>query len=290
MVSPERSQAEQLVIPPDASREVLKHALEMLVKGGDVPAEKVNTAIQISSIIHARAIAASEIKLSVEQAELLTKMEVQYPAMQAAFDKFHISTKGMPEWEQVKKGLTPQVLEKALLLKEPALLLVPPTPRKSKVKAINKHPVQGQEYDISTCELKNDDLWNGGRSKTEHAWRVCIADGVQDVAQDPEIYDGIRTNYDMSKASVKKLEDQGLDMVNDADVYLCLLMRSLVEGKPIDTKTYTVLNGKNLKESDLIALGRWEHVRAALSSDFPDVSSLALRLRGLVEVHYAQAA
>jgi hypothetical protein len=227
---------------------------------------------------------APESELSVEQAELLEKLEADYPKMRATLEYYEISTKGMPTWEQVKKGLTPEVLEKALKLAEPTLLLVPPTSRQSKVEAINKHPAKGQKYDTYTYELQDNNLWNGGKSRTENKWRVSIVDGVQDVEQDAEIYDGKRTNYEMSKLWVKKYEDRGLDTVNDADAYLTLMMKGLAEGKPLDPKTYTVLNGKNLTKSSYVADGYWNFDRVYLDYGYPDDTSNSLRLRGSVGV------
>jgi len=228
---------------------------------------------------------ASEYELSVEQTELLKNLEKQYSTMHDTLKIYHISTVGIPAWEQVKKGLTPEVLDKALKLQEPALLLVPPTTRKSKVEAINKHPAKGQKSDTYTYELNNNDLWNGGKSQSENKWRVSIVEGIQDVQQDKEINDGKRTNYEMSKLWVKKYENQGLDVMNDADAYLTLMMKGLAEGKPIDPQTWCVLNGKNLTKSTLVALGAWSDGQVYLSDGYPDRSYSYLHLRGSVEVN-----
>jgi len=275
---------EQLKIPKDASRGDLEATLAKLVETGDVSAEKVNAALDgIRSTTREKAKAASEVELSVEQAELLENLEKQYPQMQATLEKYEIPTAGMPTWEQVKRGLTPEVLDKALKLAESTLLLVPPTSRKSKVDAIDEHKVKGQR-DTYTYELKDYNLWNGGKSKAENKWRVSIVDGVQDVEQDSEIYDGKRTNYEMSKAWVKKYEDQGLDVMNDADAYLTLMMKGLAEGKPIDPKYWTALNAKNLTESSPVAFGDWYDGQVRLVYDSPDDASDYLRLRGSVGV------
>lgn len=224
-----------------------------------------------------------------EQAELLKNLEVQYPAMKSALERYAISTEGMPSWEQVKQGLTPEVLNKALKLEKPSLLLIPPTTRPSKVEAIDRHPAEGQERNTHTYEMDDDNLWNGGEAETDKKWRVSIVEGVEDVEQDLEIYDGRKTNYEMTKEWVAKLEARGLDVMNDADTYLTLMMKGLVEGKPVDQKTFTVLNGKNLKKGALVALGRWSVDRFLLVSDLPHISSINLRLRGSVGVDVPQA-
>jgi hypothetical protein len=280
---------EPLKIPKDATKADLESVLSNLVETGAVAAEKVNGLLdQMRSETHVRLKAASEVELSVEQAELLENLEVQYPAMKSTLERYEISPKGMPTWEQVKKGLTPEVLGKVLKLAEPTLLLVPPTTRKSKVEAIDKHKVKGQTHDTYTYELNDNDLWNGGKSKTENKWKVSIVEGVQDVEQDEEIYDGKRTNFEMSKAWVKKYEDQGLDVVNDADAYLTLMMKGLVEGKPIDPNTYTVLNGKNLTKTSLVARGLWRDAQVRLLYDHPVHTYNYLRLRASVGVDVSQ--
>jgi len=281
---------EPLKIPKDATKADLESVLSNLVETGAVAAEKVNGLLdQMRSETHVRLKAASEVELSVEQAELLENLEVQYPAMKSTLERYEISAKGMPTWEQIKKGLTSEVLDKALKLAEPTLLLVPPTTRKSKVEAIDKHKVKGQTHDTYTYELNDNDLWNGGKSKTENKWKVSIVEGVQDIEQDEEIYDGKRTNYEMSKAWVKKYEDQGLEAMEGADAYLTLMMKGLAEGKPIDKNFFTVLNGKNLTKSSLVALGYWRDLQVNLRYAFPAETNLYLRLRGSVGVDVAQA-
>lgn len=275
----------------DVNRDDLQALVEGLVEANPALAEEVNARLdRMRKTTGQRLKAASEIELSVEQAELLEKLEVQYPTMKTTLERYEISTIGMPTWEQVKKGLTPEVLDKALKLTEPTLLLVPPTTRHSKVDAINKHPAKGQKYDTYTYELKDNNLWNGGKAKTENKWRVLIVEGVQDVAQDEQIYDGKRTNYEMSKLWVKKYEDQGLDVMNDADAYLMLMMKGLAEGKPLDPRTYTVLNGKNLTKSSDVAYGYWFNVQVYLYYDRPGVVFNVLRLRGSVGVDVPEAA
>ncbi len=237
---------------------------------------------------HAKELIGGE-NLELPEAELLENLEAQYPKMKSVLEHYEISTDGAPTWEQVKKGLSPEVLEKALKLAEPTLLLVPPTTRQSKVEAINKYPAKGQKADTYTYDLKDNALWNGGKSKTENKWRVSIVDGVQDVERDTEIYDGKRTNYEMSKLWVKKYEDMGLDVMEGADAYLTLMMKALAEGKPVDPKTLSVLNGKNLTESSLVAYGGWGNGQVYLDYANPADAHRYLRLRGSVGVDISNA-
>lgn len=269
----------------DASKGDLEAVLTRLVESGRVAAEDVNNELAaVREITAERANAISEAALTKEQAELLTKLEAQYPAMKATLERRKISTKGMPTWELIKKGLTPDVLDKALKHAEPELVLVPPTRRQSKVDAINKYPAKCQKQDTYTYKLNDNDLWNGGKSQTENKWRVKIDEGVEDVPQDEEIYDGKRTNYEMTKLWVAKYEEEGLDVIDDADEYLVLMMKQMDEGKPVDPNTYTVLNGKSLTKSSLVARGVWVNDRVILVYGNPASVGNGLRLRASVGV------
>ena len=223
-------------------------------------------------------------ELSVEQADLLKTLEGQHPAMQKALERVEIPVAGMPSWEAIKAGLTLEVLDKALKMQEPTLIMVPPTTRQSKVDAINEHPAKGQKHDAYTYELQNNDLWNGGKAKTENRWRVAIVEGTEDVMPDPEITDGKKTNYKMAKAYVEKYAKDGLDVINDADTYLPLMLKALADGKPVDPKTFTVLNAKNAKEASDLARGDWGGARVNLDNAYPGDSGGYLRLRSLVGV------
>jgi len=225
----------------------------------------------------------------LEQAELLKTLESQHPQMRAALERVKISTEGIPSWEAVKAGLTPEVLDKALKMEQPTLLMVPPTTRQSKVEASNKNPAQGQKHDTYIYELKSNDLWNGGRAKTENRWRVAIAEGTEDVMPDPQITDGEKTNYQMAKAYVEKYAKDGLDVINDADTYLSLMLKALAEGKPVDPKSFTVLNAKNVAETSYLARGFWNGDLVNLDHTLPGDSNDRLRLRSLVWVDPQQA-
>ncbi len=225
-----------------------------------------------------------DVSRTKEQKELVSQLEAQYPTMKASLERRKISTEGMPTWERIKKGLTPEVLDKALKHKEPALLLIPPTTRQSKVYAIDKNPAACQKQDTYTYKFHDNNLWNGGKSQTENKWRVSIVEGVEDVAQDNEIYDGKRTNYEMAKLWVEKYEKEGLDVINDADTYLTLTMKRMDEGKPVDPHTNTVLNGKKLTKDSPVAYGFWFPALVYLHRVFPGGVVRHLRLRGSVGV------
>ncbi|MBI2634128.1 hypothetical protein HYW82_00460 [Candidatus Peregrinibacteria bacterium] len=226
--------------------------------------------------------------LSPENAELLADLESQYPIMQATLERYEIPLDGMPTWQQIKQGLTPEVLAKASKLEEPTILLVSPVSRQSKVEAIDNHKVPGQKYDTAIYNMHDDNLWNGGKNSPENKWKVLIVEGTQNVQKDPAINNGSKTNFQMTKAWLKKLKNQGLKALEGADAYLTLMMRSLVAGKPVDKDFFTVLNAENLTESSLVAYGVWDYARVRLGSASPADINARLRLRGSVGVDVPQ--
>ena len=282
---------QQLIIPESASREDLKLTLARLVEKGSVSAEKVKGVLdQIRTETLGKALDVSETELSDEQFMLLDSLQGQYPSMQSALERYEISIEGIPTWEQIKKGLTHDVLGLALKLANPTLILVPPTTFQSKIEAINKHPVKDQTQDIWINDF-DQNLWTAGKMETGEKWRVLIVEGIENVPEDAKIYDGRKSNYEMSTLWVKKYQDLGLDVINDADVYLTLMMKELATRKYIDEKTFTVLNGKTLTKSSRVARAEWGKIRIIMSSDHPeDAGGSAFRLRGMVNVDIAEAA
>jgi hypothetical protein len=223
---------------------------------------------------------AKELGKSKEQTELLANLELQYPKMVKTLKRYEIPLKGMPSWESIKNGLTREVLRKVLNLQQPTLLLVPPTARKEKVKALDTHKVSPQRYNTTVYELEDDDLWNGGKRKPKKKqWEVIIVEGIQDVEAPTST--GTITSFEMVKAWVKKLEKQGLDVMTGADAYLILQMKGLQEGKLIDSHTYTVLNGKNIDKCAMVSLGYFYDGQVYL---YYSTDSYGIRLRGSVGV------
>jgi hypothetical protein len=220
---------------------------------------------------------------AIERQNLLPKFEAQFSLMQATLDRYEISMQEMPTWEQISMGLTQEVLEKALLLAEPTLLLVPPTTRKEKVEAINRNPSEWHKHETVIFRITDDSLWDSGNANPANKWRILIVDGVQNVEQDSAIFNGKRKNFEIVKQWVKKYEEQGLKVMNDADAYLVLTMKGQTEEKPVDTNTKTVLNGANLKPEALVAYGSGGD-RVDLLYDQPDNIGDSFRLRGMIEV------
>ena len=211
----------------------------------------------------------------------------EYDQMMATFKHYEIDATGAPSKEQIEAALTPEILNLALKLKKPRLLLVPPMTRQDLVGKMVEYAVKGQENGVYTpTDFNDDNFYNGGRSEENLKWQVKIVEGVKDVPQDKNIYNGQRNNYQMAKMWVKKLQKQGLDIVNDWRTYGLLMMKSLVEGKPIDSQTYTVFNAMNLTVGQLIAVGSFISGDRGVYFGWDDPSGQvrSLRCRGSVQV------
>jgi hypothetical protein len=250
-------------------------------------------------------------ELSMEEAELRDDLEGQYLRMGSVFEKYEISTAGMPPWEAIVRHMTPEILNAALKLRKPTLLLIPPSSRKSKIETIDSHPVDGQRNATIIYKPGDDNLWNGGKKENGKEWRVVIVEGMENVESHPEITKEGAKNFQMVKDYLQKYQLLGLDVINDADTYLTLMMVALANGQKIDTQSFTALNAMNvadadddqtvrlqypdLNEEDLreihdqnmtLALGTWETDRILLFNRHPANSNLLLRLRALVYISF----
>lgn len=229
-------------------------------------------------------------EISLEQAELLVALQKQYPQMVSTLEKYELIPHGdnasfsrgvPPSWEQIKSCLNAEALEKARKLEEPTLIIVPPMSRQDLVKTIDAHKVKGQ-HDTYTYQFDSDYLWSGGKQENEaRSWEVAIVTGVTEVPADTSISGKV---YKRAKAWVNKYAGQKLDTMNDVRTYLTLMMRSLAQGKPIDEKSWTVLNAKNLQEKMFVSSGSWNADRIGLNRGFLAAEDYELRSRGLVKV------
>lgn len=229
----------------------------------------------------------------VEKIEVLERilLEEEYAQMLKTLEHYEIAATGVPTKKQIKEALRAremEVLKKATKLKKPRLLLVPPMTRQQCVQKMQEHRVKGQEGGVYTVDGFNDDnLYNGGRPEQDLEWKVMIVEGTENVPQDENIYDGQRNSCQMVKMWVEKLQNQGLDAINDARTYALLMMKSLVEGKPIDTKTQIVLNAMNLTEEQYVIFGYFNSYLHAVGFRWSDSFLLnrVLRCRGSVGVN-----
>ncbi len=229
-----------------------------------------------------------EYNLSAEQKEsLLNDLKYQYHLSLKVFRKnsppFEDRPAGQaPSWEQIKPGLTPEILDKIAKMREPMLLLIPPTSAPSKIRAIELNS-KSSSYPsrITVPDLGNADLWNGGQSEFSKEWRVGIAEGFPDEAADPNI---TGDNLKMAEGWLFKYLAEGFDVINDLDTYLTLVMHALACKKPLDTKTLTVLNSKNLQAGKWLAYGNMDQDQVYVGTAHSNIFFQNIRLRPIVWV------
>ncbi len=281
-----------LKIPKDTSRDQLEAALMEIVESDPALVEKAKNVLDRLILSTSKNIKlVSGIELSPEQAELLANLEAQYPKMKTTLEKRNISTAGMPTWEQIKKELTQEVLNKALKLAEPALLLVPPITRQEMVDLLLKYKGDQEKHGLyfASTYFGDKNRWDGGKAQTESKWRVKIDEGIQDVEADPEINNFQITFYQAVVELLNKLQAQGLDVMNDAISWLTLLIKSLDEGKVIDSNQYgTILNAKNYTNRPGLGNVHWQNGAARFSYIYEETYGINLRLRGSIEIDVPQ--
>lgn len=214
------------------------------------------------------------------------KYRGQYDAAIRSLAAFGIDHKEAPSWEDIAARLTPEKLALVEKLEGAQLVLVPPQSRQDLVKAINsKAGDHGMKNDVYTYESEDDQLWNNGKSEKDLRWEVAFVDGRQEVPYNAQLQDG-KTAYEQVKALRALHEQNELQILTGARLYLSLMMQGLIAKAPIDQKYWTVLNAEVVAkdEKSLLGGGRWNTDQVSLYYAYPDFSSGNLRLRGAVIV------
>lgn len=245
--------------------------------------------------------ASSVVKAPENERKLLAALEGDYERQTADLRATGQANEGMFTKSQIFSALTPEVLARALRIEKlgegatPKGLLISDSCRHEKVSVIENNKVQGQKNVTIFAEPDNKDDWNGGREWPEQGqWQYKILQGEPEVADDQKIRKIRGNHYGISKAWVAKIENAGLDVLTGVDPYLALMRQSLVEGKPVDHKTFTVLNAKRFLEDPFdayghLAYGHWRYARMWLRFDFLKEDNHRLRLRAAVNVDVPKA-
>ncbi|OGC81873.1 MAG: hypothetical protein A2V81_04770 [Candidatus Abawacabacteria bacterium RBG_16_42_10] len=225
--------------------------------------------------------------------------ENDYSRMLEALKKFGISLEGVPTFEAIKRGLTPEVLKKASSFRRAFLSLTPPLTRQQMIMAIDSQ--QGRHPFIKANSIiyptDNDLLWNEGQAEENLAWEVNIEEGWGNIPFDEAIYWGderknkSRTNHEQVKLWMQKYKDQGLEVMSGARRYLTVMIEALARGDFIDGNrrefAATVLNPHVVSKDQnaLVGHGGWIHDKVHLYSTEPSRSDQTyLRLRPSVPV------
>jgi hypothetical protein len=232
--------------------------------------------------------------LSQEQREqLIAGLEKQYQKALLVLKKYALPFAShhnvqVPTWEQIKAGLTPGILDKVAKLREPLVLMIPGTEIQDKIDAINYNArPHSFESRVQIPDHENIELWNGGSQYMHAKWRIGIAEGQPEIEADPKISGD---NYEMAQSWLLTYQGQGLDVINDLDTFLVLIMHAQAAKKPLNVKTLTVLNAKNLKPGERLGYGKFDGDQVYLGTAHSNIFFKNIRLRPIVWVNPAQAA
>jgi len=217
----------------------------------DKAKDKVNTVTEAAS--------------PAEQERLLREMESLFVrARRVLPDKYEIYIDCMPSWEDVKSGLTPDVIASALKLKKPKrkLLLVPPADPASLIFMFDNHKsgrhindTFSPQYRFATEESLKQ-LWLGGKD-LPRKWRASIVEGVEEVDPIAGITRRDDWNRELIAEHVDNIRKEGLDVVNDLAEYTVLEMMAIEDGTHLDEKGKTILNGANIRGGGSVAYADW---------------------------------
>lgn len=230
-----------------------------------------------------------EYDLSGEQREkLIAGLEKQYQKSLKILKKYELPFEGhhteqAPSWEQIRQGLTPVILDKVAKLQEPLLLLIPGTTMGEKIATINYNarPHSFESRIKFPDQAVDVQLWNGGSPYMHTKWRIGIAEGLPEIEADPKISGD---NYEMAQSWLQTYQGQGLDVINDLDTFLMMVMYAQAAKKPINKKTLTVLNAKNLKPGERLSFGTYDGDQVYLGTAHSNVFFKNIRLRPIVWV------
>ena len=97
--------------------------------------------------------------------------------------------------------------------------------------------------------------------------------------------DNKKTDYEKIKALLQNKKDQGLDVLNDFNDCLTLAMKSLIEQKPLNVNSVTVLNAESITAASHLALFSYSDKFLKVVTKLPGYSSDPFHVRGLLEIN-----
>ncbi len=221
-----------------------------------------------------------------EISELLGNLEKQYHDQVFDLARTGQVNEDIPSWEDINGKITPEIIMQSFRMAkiggEPFGLLVPDNTRYDKAGVIDRYPICPDQAYINFIKEDYNNLWNGGRDWPQKGeWEFLIVDGSPEVKYDRTIKG---SNFQRAKAWVEKYAKEGLDVLTGADPYLSLVRQNLLRGVPMDQKTFTVLNAKNLQPGEDLSSGDWVSGEINLATYPPDCKFTILRLRSCIKV------
>ncbi len=246
-----------------------------------------------------------------ELADLFLKLKEQYRFLASVLKKYEILVEGLPTWSEIKSSLTTETLKRALKLKVPVLVMVPPLARREMIMAMNENKGGKDECHHRAIvmdrviDFDNDTIWNADKDESEEkGYTAEIADGVEEV-EDPkipldeeelivnskgeeEIVTVRKTNAEIVDVWLAKFAGIKLEAMDNVRSYLILALLRMAEGKPLDTDTFTALinKEKNQQHDFYIANCRYKDGTVFPNKSILDYNvSNYLRMRGTVKLN-----
>ncbi len=240
-------------------------------------------------------IKAPEIIIGTPEKKFIEIFDAQYRRQVEDLKLTGQANERMPDRTKIIRSLTPDVLILARNMEKmggvPTGLLVADNSWNSKAEIFDAKRLPIQRANIIFANNTSTWLWNNGEALPyPPKWRYLIVDGNPTVENFPEMFDIQESNDNYlrtRKFRNKYLQEGGLDIMTGASDYLSLVRLLLLEGKIPDTSTFTVLNGKNIEDSESIARGSWCERSGGLRLDLDDYENTTrynLRVRAAHEV------
>lgn len=211
-------------------------------------------------------------EFTVEQIVFLRTLERDYKdsmvRLSARYESYKV---GMPTWDEVQSKLTPDILEKGLLMKKlglkPAIVVVPPKTRQEILDDIGGEEHLNSPFytPVFIHDIDDDNLWNDGHpAEPPQTWEIHLSTFVKNVPQDKVINATHRQNRGRVPALIRKYADYGLDVVRTASHAAAMHMKVLASGssrKLDEPFSPVVLNGSVLQGNpeQLMALVDWSY-------------------------------
>lgn len=240
------------------------------------------------------------VEKTVELARII--LDEQYPQMVGAIEHYQIETSGAPSKKMIERRLTQKVLQKAIKLEKPTLLLIAPIPMSEKVSAMNSFRAKdGKFYDVELHfdidpqqrDREDRDELEGDEGPTRaKRWKAAIVEGM------PEIGNRVMPKPGWSVSRLvnemkKKYRRQGLSIMSDIHEYLTLVLKVLAENSQhIDEKVTTVLSQarvpvpRNTYPIHISLLeGNWEvPQKIRIGNTYPTANNYPWQVRPMVKL------
>lgn len=191
--------------------------------------------------------------------------------------------KEAPALDEVKGkilySVTPEQVEAISGMQRPVLLLVPNTSGKRYLEALDgKKPIEGQinayVSEWTRGALKRADKKDNVVEDDISGWKWAIVEGDTELPAPKDNRELLETRLETFKRENESKGVNGMDLKQ----YTLLQMQALLEGKPLDQQSCTILSGEPVKNS-LVAACNWNARKVYLAECFVNFQDVDARFR-----------